>query len=130
VKKVDVVGAVILNDRGEVLCAKRSAQMSLPNMWEFPGGKIEPSESPEESLRREILEELGCTIEVGALVAECTYTYPTVIVHLLTFYARITEGEPKASEHECLAWVPRARLPELTWAPADLPTVERLWQTS
>lgn len=125
-KQVDVVGAVIINERDEVLSALRSQSMSLPGLWEFPGGKIEPAEAPEQTLRREIHEELNCDIEVGAMVADTTYQYPTVIVRLMTFYAAVVQGEPTASEHEKLVWVPRTQLSELNWAPADIPTVDKL----
>lgn len=64
-KKVSVVGAVIFNEQNEILCALRSPTMLLPNYWEFPGGKIDEGEAPEEALLREIKEELGCFITVG-----------------------------------------------------------------
>jgi len=125
-KKVDVVGAVIINEKNEVLCALRSKEMSMPGMWEFPGGKIEPGETPQASLIREIEEELGCTIEVGELVADATHEYPAVIVRLITYIARIVSGEPVAKEHEKLVWLPINELPTLEWAPADIATIEAL----
>lgn len=125
-KQIDVVGAVILNDEGEVLCARRSPRMSQPGLWEFPGGKVEPGEQPEESLRREIAEELGCEIAVGELVADAVHPYPDVQVRLMTFLARLRAGEPVAREHDALVWLDRGRLGELRWAPADLPTVAAL----
>jgi len=125
-KKVDVVGAVITNEKGEILCAKRSQQMSLPGMWEFPGGKMEPGETPEESLAREIREELGCEIQVGALISDDVYEYPTVAVRLITYYAKVISGTPVAKEHERLEWVSEADLMKLEWAPADVPTVKKL----
>jgi 8-oxo-dGTP diphosphatase len=125
-KKVDVVGAVILNEANEILCALRSQKMSLPGLWEFPGGKIEPNETPEESLIREIQEELNCTIKVGELIADFTHDYPTITVRLITYLAKITDGVPFASEHEKLIWLPLNQLYTLEWAPADLPTLEAL----
>lgn len=122
-KTVDVVGAVIVNEAGEVLCALRSQAMSLAGHWEFPGGKIEPGEAPEAALRREIQEELGCDIQVGEFVAECTYDYPNVRVRLLTYLARITSGETRPAEHEVIEWKAVGKLSTMTWAPADLPTV-------
>jgi 8-oxo-dGTP diphosphatase len=100
--------------------------MSLPGLWEFPGGKIEPNETPEESLVREIQEELNCTINVGELVADATHDYPTITVRLITYLAKITDGVPSASEHEQLVWLPVNQLNTLVWAPADLPTLEAL----
>ncbi|RAK22062.1 8-oxo-dGTP diphosphatase [Anoxybacillus vitaminiphilus] len=125
-KTVRVVGAVIYNEENAILCALRSPEMSLPNLWEFPGGKIEKDERPEETLVREIQEELGCTIEVYEKIEEVHHEYPNVIVNLLTYKAKIVEGEPKAKEHAELKWVPLQDLNSLEWAPADIPTVEAL----
>lgn len=125
-KHVDVVGAVIRNAAGEILCALRAPEMSMGGLWEFPGGKIEPGEAPPETLRREIAEELGCQIDVGDLVADVTHAYPNVEVRLLTYDARVTAGAPVAREHAELRWVPISALPALNWAPADIPTVAKL----
>lgn len=127
-RQIDVVGAVIQNDAGEILCAQRSQQMSHPLHWEFPGGKIEPGERPEEALVREIQEELGCAITVGDLVADVTHPYPAVTVRLRTYWSRLMAGSPVAREHAQLRWLPPNQLGPLTWAPADLPTVARLTQ--
>jgi 8-oxo-dGTP diphosphatase len=125
-KKIDVVGAVIINEKNEILCALRSERMSLPSFWEFPGGKIESNEDPKDALKREIKEELHCEIDVGDHIAETIYHYPDAVVHLETYFAKIVHGEPVASEHEKLIWLPVEKLSSLNWAPADLPTVERL----
>jgi len=126
VKTVDVVGAVILNERNEVLCALRSQRMSLPGLWEFPGGKIEPNEDPRDTLAREIREELHCSIQVGKLVADVHHQYPGIIVHLQTYFAQVVDGQPLATEHEKILWLPLDQLAGLEWAPADIPTVDRL----
>ncbi|MCX7571742.1 8-oxo-dGTP diphosphatase MutT [Tumebacillus sp. DT12] len=125
-KKIDVVGAVLRNEKNEVLCALRSQTMSMPGLWEFPGGKIEPGETPQQSLCREIREELGCDIEVGELVADATHEYPAITVRLITYHATVVNGTPQATEHEKLTWLPIQDLPTLDWAPADLPTIEVL----
>lgn len=125
-KQIKVVGAVIRNNQNQILCALRSPEMSLPNLWEFPGGKIEKDEKPEETLVREILEELDCEIEVSELVEEVVHEYPAVIVNLLTYEAKITNGTPIASEHVKLEWKEISELNDLEWAPADIPTVEKL----
>ncbi|HWO95684.1 MAG TPA: (deoxy)nucleoside triphosphate pyrophosphohydrolase [Bacillus sp. (in: firmicutes)] len=125
-KTVKVVGAVAINEQGEILCALRSPKMSQPNLWEFPGGKIEEGESPEESLVREIHEELGCTIEIYELIEDVVHEYPNIVVHLLTYKTKIVEGTPIAKEHAELKWVPLEELSSLHWAPADIPTVEAL----
>lgn len=125
-KKIHVVAAVIENEKGEILAALRSSEMSLANYWEFPGGKIELGETKEQALRREIQEELGCTIEVGSPVEDTIYEYDAFTVRLETFMAKIVEGEPVASEHAELRWLSRNELFELEWAPADIPAIDKL----
>ena len=125
-KIVHVVGAIIENENREILCALRGPEMTLPNYWEFPGGKIEEGESKEEALIREIDEELGCQIEVLQHVDDTTYEYEKVIVRLETYLSRIISGTPKISEHAEIKWVPRTELNTLNWAPADIPAIEKL----
>jgi 8-oxo-dGTP diphosphatase len=125
-KRVEVVGAVLVNERDEILCALRSKRMAMAGMWEFPGGKIEAGETPQESLRREIREELSVEIEVGEFVEDTVYEYESVEVRLMTYYGHIVSGEPRALEHEKLEWVPRGELMRLAWAPADVPAVEKV----
>jgi len=125
-KTIDVAGAVIFNEKNEILCAQRSPSMSLSGLWEFPGGKIEPGESPEACLIREIREELDCLIEVRERIADTTHEYPGLAVRLITFRAKIIEGAPAPKEHARLVWLPLSELASLDWAPADIPTVRAL----
>ncbi|MFK2825308.1 8-oxo-dGTP diphosphatase MutT [Bacillus sp. B190/17] len=125
-KTIKVVAAVCIDEQKNVLCALRSPDMSLPNLWEFAGGKVEAGETPQESLVREIQEELGCTIEVHELIEDIVHEYPTIIVNLLTYRTTIIEGTPKAKEHAEIKWVPLQELRSLAWAPADIPTIEKL----
>ncbi len=125
-KTVHVVGAVIENDNKEIFCALRSPEMSLPNYWEFPGGKIEDNETPEQALAREIKEEFNCEIAVGEKVEDTTYEYEKVIVRLETYMSTILNGTPTALEHADAKWVPRNQLLSLDFAPADIPAVEKL----
>lgn len=125
-KTIQVVGAVIFNSSNEVLCALRSEAMSLPNLWEFPGGKIEQGERPEQSLSREINEELNCTIQVKEHIETTLYEYEKIIVELSTYYAEIVAGTPKALEHAELRWLRVQDLQQLEWAPADIPAVEKI----
>lgn len=128
-KIIHVVGAVIYNEEGNILCARRSENMSLPGYWEFPGGKIELGETPQTALRREIKEELYCDIEVGKIVEDTIYTYDSFTVRLETYFAEIINGTPTAYEHSELKWVSFKELYSLQWAPADIPAVERVIQT-
>lgn len=124
-KQINVVGAAVVRD-GAILSAQRSPSMSLPGMWEFPGGKIEAGETPQEALRREMEEELLCKIEVGAHVETTSHEYDFGIVTLTTYYATLIDGEPKLTEHSEIRWIPAAELRSVNWAPADVPAVDRI----
>jgi 8-oxo-dGTP diphosphatase len=125
-KLVKVVGAVIENDNNEILCALRSPNMSLPNMWEFPGGKVEQKEELEEAIVREIKEELKCDIKCIRVFNNNTHEYEDFIINLITMKCKIVSGTPIASEHAKLIWLRRECLESLVWAPADIPTVKQL----
>ena len=125
-KQVHVVGAIIENEQNEIFCALRSQEMSLPNYWEFPGGKIEDGETPEQALAREIQEEFSCTISVGEKVEDTTYEYEKVIVRLETYMAKLEDGQPVALEHADTKWVTRNEMTQLDFAPADIPAVEKI----
>jgi len=121
-RQIRVVGAVVVKDN-RVLCAQRSFDGSLPGLWEFPGGKIEPGESPAEALAREIAEELDCVVEVGVELTTTTHAYDFGIVILTTFYCTLVAGTPKAREHADIAWLNPSELMTVPWAPADIPAV-------
>lgn len=123
-----VAGAVIHNDDGEILCARRSENMTLSGYWEFPGGKIEKGETPQGALVREIKEELCCEITVGSFVENTIYEYDSMSICLKTYYAEIQNGTLTPQEHSELKWVPWHDLLTLQWAPADIPAVERVMQ--
>ncbi|MGE6515299.1 8-oxo-dGTP diphosphatase MutT [Lysinibacillus sphaericus] len=125
-KNVHVVGAIIENEKQEIFCALRSPEMTLANYWEFPGGKIEVGETPEQALIREITEEFNCSIKVGEKVEDTTYEYEKFIVRLETYKAQLLKGKPVAIEHAETRWVSRKQLFELNFAPADIPAVEKI----
>jgi len=127
-KHVHVIAAVIKNEQGEIFCAKRSSNMTLPNYWEFPGGKIELDESKVEALIREIKEELQCIIEVDEQIENTFYEYDTFTINLYTYWAKILNGQPTLSEHATFKWLPYDELQKLDWAPADIPTVRKVVQ--
>ncbi|MBU3129845.1 (deoxy)nucleoside triphosphate pyrophosphohydrolase [Clostridium tagluense] len=125
-KLIKVVGAIIENENNEILCALRSPRMSIPNMWEFPGGKIEASETLKEAIEREIKEELACEVEFIDSFNDNTHEYDKFIVNLITVKCRITSGTPTISEHSKLIWLHRENLLSLNWAPADIQAVKQL----
>lgn len=125
-KLVKVVGAVIENEDHEILCALRAPNMSLGNLWEFPGGKIEKNESLKEAIEREIKEELNCEIEYISIFNDNTHEYETFIINLITVKCRLIHGIPTVSEHSKLIWLKRENLNSLKWAPADIPALEQL----
>ena len=125
-KMIKVVGAIIENSNSEILCALRSPKMSMPNLWEFPGGKIENGESHGEAIQREIEEELSCKVEYIEDFNNNTHEYDNVIVNLITVKCKLIEGTPTSNEHSKLIWLKRENLDSLNWAPADIPAVEEL----
>jgi 8-oxo-dGTP diphosphatase len=124
-KDIHVVGAVIIKEN-KILCAQRGPDKSLPFMWEFPGGKIETGETPQEALKREIDEEMHCDIEIGEQVEHTVYEYDFGIVHLSTYKCKLLEGTPVLTEHAEIKWLSPKELETLEWAPADIPAIEKL----
>ncbi len=122
-KKIDVACAIIEKD-GLVLAAQRSEKMSLPLKWEFPGGKLDPHESPAACLEREIEEELGIGIIIHEPLPTSGWSYPTFRINLHPFICSINGGEMQLLEHKAIRWVKPANLPDLDWAEADVPVLE------
>ena len=120
-----VVAAVIERD-GAILCARRKAGGETGGRWEFPGGKVEPGETREGALRREIDEELSLRVTVGAPVMTVEHRYESFSISLHAYEATAREGEPIPREHQELRWLPRGDLRALDWAPADRPVAELL----
>lgn len=122
---IEVCCAIIVNEEGQVLVTQRSAVMSMPLKMEFPGGKIEPGESPEACLIREIKEELDLSIEIIAPRPASTYHYPAFSILLLPFVCRIKAGEILLREHVAYAWMAPSDLLNCDWAEADVPIVKQ-----
>lgn len=125
---IDVVAAVIKHD-DRYLCAQRTESKFdyLSYKFEFPGGKIELNETPEEALHREILEELDTNIEIISILEKVEHQYPDFSVHITFYECIILENQPLTKiDHHCLSWLPRSDLHELDWADADIPIVKLL----
>jgi len=123
-RKLVVAGLIVGDDR-RVLITQRRADQSLPLQWEFPGGKVEPGESPEAALARELVEEIGATASVGRIWDVLFHAYPTFDLVMLVYACRLT-GEPRAVEVADLAWVTPVDMQRYDILPADLPLVRRL----
>lgn len=120
-----VVAGLIVRD-GLVLITQRRADQALPLQWEFPGGKVEPGESPVAALERELTEEIGVKVEVGRIWDVLFHPYPAFDLVMLVYACTVVEGEPRAVEVADVQWVDRGKLPEWDVLPADRPLVERL----
>ncbi|MFH7326723.1 (deoxy)nucleoside triphosphate pyrophosphohydrolase [Desulfurivibrio sp. C05AmB] len=117
------VACAIIERNGLILAAQRSATMSMPLKWEFPGGKIRGDETPIECLQRELWEELEVKVDVLRAIPPASHRYPSFIVTLHPFICRLAGGEPCNNEHAALRWLPPAELSTLDWAEADLPII-------
>jgi 8-oxo-dGTP diphosphatase len=123
---IQVVCGVIENAAGEYLACLRPAGKHLGGQWEFPGGKVDPGESPEAALARELMEELTVVVEVGHPLTPVVWHYAERSIQLLPFRCRIVSGELQAVEHEQLRWCAPENFAELNWAAADLPILEEI----
>ena len=113
------VTAAVIVENGRVLIAQRPPGGRHPGDWEFPGGKVEPGESPEECLARELAEELGVAVAVGERLAEVRHVYPDLSIHLMAFACEITAGEPRDICCSAHAWASPAELKEYDLLPPD-----------
>ena len=119
---VEVVGAAVLRD-GRVLASRRTDPPRLAGLWEFPGGKVEPHESDDEALRRELLEELGVQAVVGQRLGP---QVPIGDTALLRVYLVTIVGEPELVDHDIHRWLSLEELDDVAWIPIDAPVVEAL----
>lgn len=120
------VTCLVLFHEGKILATQRSYFMDLPGSWEFPGGKVEPGESPENCLIREIQEELSIAIQICGGLTTVIYSYPTKVIQLIPFFATWKGGEFNLTEHAQSLWLAKDDLLSLNWAPADLPIVKEV----
>lgn len=126
-KTINVVAAVIFKD-GKVFATQRGYG-EFKDGWEFPGGKVEPGESPEDALRREIREELEVEVNVGDLIDTIEYDYPAFHLSMKCFACTIAGGSPHLLEHEAAKWLTSTQLGSVNWLPADvtlIPKIEKM----
>jgi 8-oxo-dGTP diphosphatase len=122
-----VVAGLVRSDDGSVLLSQRRADQAFALQWELPGGKMEPGESPEQALARELAEELDIHVSVERIWDVLFHAYPEFDLVMLVYGCRLPPGEvPRCREVEDFAWVPRGRLHEYDILPADRPLIERL----
>lgn len=128
-KTINVVAAVIFKD-GKVFATQRGYG-EFKDGWEFPGGKVEPGESPEDALRREIREELEVEVTVGDLIDTIEYDYPAFHLSMKCFACTIAGGSPHLLEHEAAKWLTSTQLGSVDWLPADvtlIPKIEKMME--
>ena len=128
-KTINVVAAVIFKD-GKVFATQRGYG-EFKDGWEFPGGKVEPGESPEDALRREIREELEVEVNVGDLIDTIEYDYPAFHLSMKCFACTIAGGSPHLLEHEAAKWLTSTQLGSVNWLPADvtlIPKIEKMME--
>lgn len=123
-KTVRVVAAVICSE--DKIFATARGYGEFKGQWEFPGGKIEPGETPQEALVREIQEELDVKIEVGDLIDTIEYDYPSFHLSMDCFWCNVTEGEITLKEAEDARWLSKDELYSVDWLPADMGLIEKL----
>lgn len=127
-KMVLVVAAALYNPRGEILLAQRPPGKQLAGLWEFPGGKVDPGETPEAALTRELAEELTIVVDQASLepITFASHTYESFHLLMPLYACRHWTGKASGAEGQALAWVPPTRLHEYPAPPADIPLFKLL----
>lgn len=123
-KTIEVAAAIII-DEEKIFCTQRGYG-EFKGWWEFPGGKLEEGEQPEEAVRREIKEELKIEVKVDQLFETVEYDYPNFHLKMYCFLCRIVQGEIVLVEHEDARWLHLAELDFVKWLPADIQIIEKL----
>lgn len=128
-KTIRVVAAITkaVNEKGEtIIFATQRGYGDFKGGWEFPGGKIEEGETPQEALKREIMEELETEIMVGELIDTIEYDYPTFHLSMDCFWAEIVSGDLVLIEHAAAKWLTKEELDSVEWLPADITLIEKI----
>lgn len=124
-KQIEVVAAIIHDDEGRIFATQRGYG-DFKDGWEFPGGKMELGETPEDALIREILEELETRIVVESFVQTVEWDYPKFHLTMYCYWCRVDSGSLTLKEHEAARWLSRDQLESVDWLPADRAVVEKL----
>ena len=124
-KQIEVVAAIIVDSENRIFATQRGSG-DWKDWWEFPGGKIEPGETPEQALKREIWEELETRISVGQLLQTVEWDYPKFHLTMHCFFCRIESGSLTLKEHEAARWLAPDELSSMQWLPADWEVIEKL----
>lgn len=129
-KTIKVVAAIICNDmeRKSKIFATARGYGDLKGGWEFPGGKVEPGETPQQALKREIMEELSTEIKVGELIDTIEYDYPTFHLSMDCFWAEVVTGQLELKEAEAAKWLTKDQLESVAWLPADITLIDKIRQ--
>ncbi len=120
------VVAAVIEEGGKLLIAKRKSDNPTESRWEFPGGKIEPGETPQECLRREIEEELSIHINIGQFIMTNVYSFYDFTIELSAYFAKWVSGLIRLNDHEEIAWVSPEQLELYDISPADRPIAKRI----
>ena len=123
-KQVTVAAAIIVDD-GKIFATQRGYG-KFKDGWEFPGGKVEQGETPQQAVKREIMEELDTEIEVGELFDTVEYDYPDFHLTMYCFFCTIISGDLVLKEHEAAKWLTKETLDSVDWLPADIDLIEKL----
>lgn len=127
-KTIKVVAAIICDDikeKNKIFVTARGYG-ELKGGWEFPGGKVEPGETSQQALIREIIEELDTEIKVGELIDTVEYDYPTFHLSMDCFWAEVKEGNLELKEAEAAKWLTKDQLESVTWLPADILLIDQI----
>ena len=129
-KTIKVVAAIICNDmeRKNKIFATARGYGDLKGGWEFPGGKVEPGETPQQALKREIMEELSTEIKVGELIDTIEYDYPTFHLSMDCFWAELITGQLELKEAEAAKWLTKDQLESVAWLPSDITLIDKIRQ--
>lgn len=123
-KRIEVVAAIIVQDKRAL--ATQRGYGEFEGWWEFPGGKVEPGEAPEQALAREVREELNAEVAVGSLLCTAEHDYPAFHLSMRCYVCALAHGEFELLEHRAARWLDATHLDDVDWLPADLQVIDAI----